>query len=324
MLRQRAEGASPALRAQAEHLPLGDRSFPTQPQPDSSGPVKAAGGPRFDSDRTKPLLPSNHQPVRMSERRQVLTERSHEADAFLTTINQSAPQAVSACDGWTTHEVAAHVAGIAVEVIRHLEPYLQGDPVPKTRSFEEREAPLRATRHQKLLKRLDAEEARMRSLVDDVLEREPDAVIPWTGRHMAVAKFIPHLRNEHALHRWDVAGDDSTSRQLLGDTDLVDHSVGELGRILLNVGRSHDPDPGTDFHVRLRSNDQRDLSVIVENNNATLAWSDDGDTDKATVDLDVGARHLFIWGRRPDHRDRLRSHLKQPDLARLQALLSGY
>jgi hypothetical protein len=43
----------------------------------------------------------------------------------------------------TTHEVAAHVTGIAVEVIRHLEPYLQGDPVPRTRSFEEREAPNR-------------------------------------------------------------------------------------------------------------------------------------------------------------------------------------
>ena len=33
----------------------------------------------------------------------------------------------------------------------------------------------------------------------------PGAVIPWTGRRMAVAKFIPHLRNEHALHRWDIA-----------------------------------------------------------------------------------------------------------------------
>jgi hypothetical protein len=88
---------------------------------------------------------------------------------------------------------------------------------------------------------------------EDVLDREPDAVIPWTGRRMAVAKFIPHLRNEHALHRWDIAGDDETSRQLLGDMDLVDHSVGELGRILLVAGRAHDPDPDSEFHVRLRA-----------------------------------------------------------------------
>ena len=48
---------------------------------------------------------------------------------------------MSACDGWTTHEVAAHVTGIAAEIIRDLEPYLHGDPVPPTRSFEEREPP---------------------------------------------------------------------------------------------------------------------------------------------------------------------------------------
>jgi hypothetical protein len=42
------------------------------------------------------------------------------------------------------------------------------------------------------------------------------------------------------------------------------------------------------------------------------------------VELDSAARQLFIWGRRPDDRGRLRSHLAQADLARLQALLSGY
>ena len=115
--------------------------------------------------------------------------RSREAAAFIDTVDEAAPQAVSACDGWTTHEIAAHVTGIAVEVIRHLDPYLQGDPVPKTRSFEEREAPLQAMDHGALLRRLDAEEIRMRRAVDAVLDREPDAVIPWTGRQMAVAKL---------------------------------------------------------------------------------------------------------------------------------------
>jgi hypothetical protein len=253
-----------------------------------------------------------------------MTNRSREADAFLVTVDQSAPEAVSACDGWTTHEVAAHVTGIAIEVIRHLEPYLQGDPVPKTRSFEEREAPLRTTDHLVLLRRLDTDETRMRRLVDDVLDREPNAVIPWTGRHMAVATFIPHLRNEHALHRWDVAGDDETSAQLLGAMDLVDHSVGELGRILLVAGLHHDPNPDAEFHVRLRSPRQPDLRVVVEDGNAALMWADDQSADEPDVDIDAGARHLLVWGRRPDHRDRLRSHLSQPDLARLQALLSGY
>jgi hypothetical protein len=253
-----------------------------------------------------------------------MTDRSREAGAFISTVDQAAPQAVSACDGWTTHEIAAHVTGIAVEVIRHLDPYLQGDPVPETRSFEEREAPLQAMEHRTLLQRLDTEETRMRRVVDDVLDREPDAVIAWTGRRMAVGKFIPHLRNEHALHRWDVAGDDQTSSELLGNIDLVDHSVGELGAILLRAGRQHDPDPDADFRVRLRTAGQPDLRVVVDHGQAHLAWAGNGADGEPAVEMDAGARQLFIWGRRPDHRDRLRSHLTQPQLARLQALLSGY
>jgi hypothetical protein len=252
-----------------------------------------------------------------------MTDRSREAVAFITAVDRSEPRAVSACDGWTTHEIAAHVTGIAVEVIRHLDPFLQGDPVPKTRSFEEREAPLQAMEHSALLRQLDAEESRMRCLVDDVLDRDPGAVIPWTGRRMAVAKFIPHLRNEHALHRWDIAGDDDTSAELLGDIDLVGHSVGELGAILLVAGRRRDPDPDCDFHVRLQAAGQPDLRVIVDGGEATLAWAEK-DADEPAVEIDADARHLFIWGRRPDHRNRLRSHLTQPQLARLQALLSGY
>ena len=253
----------------------------------------------------------------------MITERSAEATAFLTTVDRTAPDAISACEGWTTHEVAAHVTGIAVEVLRHLEPYLQGDPVPATRSFETREAPLQALDHTELLRRLEAEEARMRQTVADVLTREPDAVIPWTGRQMAVAKFVPHLRNEHVLHRWDLAGDDELSSQLLGDDELVGHSVEELGRILLAAGRQHDPEPDTDFRARLRSDGHRDLRVLVDAGAATLEWADD-DRDEPWVDIDAAARHVFIWGRRPDRRGRARSHLTQPCLARLQTLLSGY
>ena len=66
-----------------------------------------------------------------------MINRSREAEAFLEAVGAVAPVAVSSCAGWTTHEIAAHVAGIAVEVNRHLDPYLQGDPVPTTRSFEE-------------------------------------------------------------------------------------------------------------------------------------------------------------------------------------------
>jgi hypothetical protein len=33
----------------------------------------------------------------------MMIERSVEADAFLATFDAAAPEAVSACEGWTTH-----------------------------------------------------------------------------------------------------------------------------------------------------------------------------------------------------------------------------
>jgi Mycothiol maleylpyruvate isomerase N-terminal domain len=249
--------------------------------------------------------------------------QSREAKEFLEAIGSTAPDEVSACDGWTAHEIAAHVAGIAVEVNRHLDPYLQGEPVPKTRSFEEREAPLQAAAHGNLLTRLVAEEERMRRLVADVLAVNPDSVIPWTGRQMAVAKFIPHLRNEHALHRWDVVGDDEVSDTLLGQAELTEHSVEVLGEILLRAGRNRDPQRDEGLCIRLYSKDERDLYVRVHNGVAALDW-EGGASSVPTVTCDAAARLLLIWGRRPDGRGRLRSDLNQVQLARLQVLLSGY
>ena len=123
----------------------------------------------------------------------------------------------------------------AVEVLRHLEPYLQRDAVPATRGFEEREAPLQ----------------------------------------------------------------------------------------LLVAGRKRDPDPDSDFRVRLQSAGQGGVRVVVNEGTASLAWAVD-EADEPSINIDRAARHVFIWGRRPDYRGQIRSHLSQPDLARLQALLSGY
>lgn len=252
-----------------------------------------------------------------------MIERSPEAEAFLATMDETNPGAISSCDGWTSHEIAAHVTGIAVEVNRHLDPFLQGTAVPKTRSFEEREAPLRAMGQADLLNFLDAEEKRMRRLVADVLEMNPESVIPWTGRSMAVAKFIPHLRNEHALHRWDIVGDDEASITLLGQPDLSEHSVEVLGRILLVAGRTRDPEPDADFHACLHSEGEKDLCVVLQGGEGSLRWDEHSSAEPSVVG-DAAARLLFIWGRRPEGDGRLRSHLTPHELFRLQALLSGY
>jgi len=252
-----------------------------------------------------------------------MIERSLEALSFFEALDATDPSDVSACDGWTTHDIAAHVAGIAVEVNRHLDPYLQGDPIPTTRSFEVREAPLRALGHADLLGRLDTEEQRMRELVGAVLAQDPHTVIPWTGRQMAVAKFIPHLRNEHTVHRWDMVGDDEVSLSLLAQADLTEHSVEVLGAILLRAGQARDPEPDAPFTARLHAAGRRDLVVQVDDGGASLHWDIEA-SEHPDVVMDAAARHLFIWGRRAEGPGRLHSFLPQTQLARLQVLLSGY
>lgn len=252
-----------------------------------------------------------------------LSDRSEEAEAFLDALQNTAPEVVTACDGWTAHEITAHLAGGAAEVIRHLQPYLHGEQVPATRSFEVREAPFRAMDDPGLRRRLEVEEATMRSVIAQVLTQEPDAVIPWTGRQMPVAKFIPHMRSEFAVHRWDVAGDGEIGDRLLAQPELTEHAITVLGPMLVLRGSQHDPAAGEDFHGRLRTAGARDVRVTVESGQAGLQLAD-GDTDEPYAEVDAAARTLIIWGRRPDQRGRLRSHMPQPMLARLQALLSGH
>jgi|HubBroStandDraft_2_1064218.scaffolds.fasta_scaffold108499_1 uncharacterized protein (TIGR03083 family) len=251
------------------------------------------------------------------------TDRSREALAFLDARQHTAPQVVSACEGWTAHEVTAHLTGITAEITRHLDPYLAGDPVPETRSFEEREAPFQELPDEALCQRLDTEESQARALLDQVLAAEPDAVISWTGRQMTVAKFWPHLRNEFAIHRWDIAGDDDVSIELLSQPDLTEHAVSVLGEILTRRGRSRDPAPDEDFTVSLRSGTATDVRLVVRSGQAALELAATA-LDEPYVDLTAAARTLVIWGRRPDRRGFFRSGIGPAALSRLQMLLSGY
>jgi len=259
--------------------------------------------------------------------------RSQEAERFLETLQDTGPEVVSACAGWTAHEIAAHLAATAAEVTLHLEAYLEGRPIPATATFEEREPPYRALDDPALRARLEAEEATMRGAIARSLELDADAVIPWTGRRMAVAKFVPHMRNEFAIHRWDIAGDDEVSAELLAEPELTAHAVTVLGRILVARGLRHDPGAGSEFAVRLRVEGACDLRLVVESDPAGpqarlelvdgAGAADDG-VQEPELELDAAARTLFIWGRRPSPPSRMRSHMDGADLTRLQALLSGY
>ena len=251
------------------------------------------------------------------------TPRPPEAAAFLEVLDSTPPTTLSACVAWTAHEVSAHLAAGAAEVSRHLDPFLAGEAVPATRSFEAREAPYRAMDDRSLRQRLDTEEHKMRMLVDQVFAADPAAVVPWTGRQMPVAKFAPHMASEFAIHRWDLAGDSPDG--LLARPGLVEHAVGVLGPLLLRRGAGRDPDRGEDFAARLRGDGQPDVRISVEAGSYRIGFAhDQQDAGEPWLECEPAARLLVIWGRRPDRPVHVRSHMSPEMLLRLQAILAGY
>lgn len=247
--------------------------------------------------------------------------RSGEAAAFLDSLQGVPPGQVSACQGWTAHEVTAHLAAGAAEVSRHLEPFLAGASVPATRSFEEREAPYQAMDDRQLRRRLETEEQRMRSLLGAALTADPDAIIPWTGRRMPVAKFIPHMRSEFAIHRWDITGE---SDDLLGQPDLTGHAVQVLGPLLLRRGLRRVRIEEQPFVARLRCPDQPDVRISATNQHSEIALVGTEAPEEPWLDCDPAARLLFTWGRPTDRTSLLVSHMTPGMLKGLQALLAGY
>ncbi|MCD2190765.1 maleylpyruvate isomerase N-terminal domain-containing protein [Actinomycetospora soli] len=257
---------------------------------------------------------------------------SRERDAFLDACRTVGPRAVSACPGWTTHEVAAHQAAACAEVVRHVRPHRAGEPVPATRSFAEREAPYLALPFDHLLDSVVAEEERMQAVIGAVLDDEPQAVVPWTGPRMAVSAFRTHLRGEFALHRWNLVGDDATGASLLAGPDLTAHGLAELGTILPRAGAA--ADPGDPLRVALRSPGAEDVVVEVTaaddaagrsatgRAGARLRRPGEGETVPVGLELDAASRLLVLWGRRPARPGV--SRLSSGTLRRVQHLLAGY
>ncbi|MHB1784967.1 MAG: maleylpyruvate isomerase N-terminal domain-containing protein [Acidimicrobiales bacterium] len=242
-----------------------------------------------------------------------------EAEAFLEALEVTPPDALTGCAEWRAHEVAAHLSAGAVEIALNLEAYGEGRPVPATRGFEEREAPYRAMGNADLRAVLPRSIERVAAALDAVLGAEPDAVVPWTGRQMAVATFVTHLRSELAIHRFDLIGDDETGTTLLGQPELTDHAVAVLGRALVSRGAGSAP---VGFSAVVAAPGASDVVVLVDGDGPRLERRETA-ADPAVVG-DPAARLLFIWGRRPGDPRRLAAPQGAEVLGQLEALLAGY
>ncbi|HVW31657.1 MAG TPA: maleylpyruvate isomerase family mycothiol-dependent enzyme [Acidimicrobiia bacterium] len=246
--------------------------------------------------------------------------RPPETTALLDTLAAVGPRALTSCPGWSAHHIAAHIAGNHQEARRHVAAYADGRPLAETRSFEEREAPLLRMRFDALLRMIESEETGLLDALGAVLEEDGSAELRWTGRTVTVKGFPTHMRSEMALHRWDVAGDDETSWQLLSQPDLLAHAVDWVGRPLLLRGAAEARGP---FTGRVRSPDRDDLLIgVVRDRDPVLEVT--GPVGPAVVECDAAARLLLLWGRKAEPFHRLRANVEDDTVGRLQSVLAGY
>ena len=250
----------------------------------------------------------------------------HEALAFLDTLQSVPPGAVTACRGWTTHEVIAHLTSGAEGLANQIEAHFASEPIPEFGSWEERELPLRALDDAVLRRRLTRSEERMSAAFGALIASVgPDAVTESVGFGFPAHELVRHMRQEFAVHRWDLVGDDTDGTELLAQPDLLEHCVNMLGDPLLAAGLQRDPAPREPLAVRLRCAGEPDLLVTVQDGRGSLALHDpEGDGGAGVVDTDAAARLLLIWGRRPADSRRMRSALPAESLMRLQTILAGF
>jgi uncharacterized protein (TIGR03083 family) len=249
------------------------------------------------------------------------TSPPEELTALLAALDKVGPEALSSCPGWTAHHIAAHICGNYEEIEQHVRAFAEGRPLGRTRTWDEREQPLRDLDLGTLLGRVEDRAAAVAAVVGQVLDRQADAELTWTGRTVRVAGFPTHLRSEDALHRWDLMGDDETSHELLGQQDLLVHAVSFIGLPLLRRGLASAAEPQV-FLARVRSEGRDDLVVEASNGGARLSVAPPH--GPPTIQGDPAARLLLLWGRKPEPFYRLRAG-DDPSVAyRAQALLAGY
>lgn len=238
----------------------------------------------------------------MTDTQNTVTEfRTDEAKEFTATLLAASPLRLTACRGWTVHELTAHLAAGSQEIADLIEDHLAGAEPRSTRSFEEREAPYRAM-----------EDSALRDALFDQVERskqargrlanEPDDGVLFTGMVFRAAAFAMHSRSERALHRWDIIGRDEVGWEMLSQPELTLHSLkiltemAVLPEALENRLEAADYRAG-DFTVVLRSDPQEDVVVVLSG--GTLAVHSEPVADRPVdAHLDPATRLLALWGRR--------------------------
>jgi hypothetical protein len=218
------------------------------------------------------------------------------------------------------HDLTAHIAAGADEMTRLFEAFMEGKPILAARPFAEREAPYRAMDDAALRRHAEIAVTRSTRTILAAMATGRDIAISMGSGPMRGETFLMHGRSELAIHRWDLVGDDDVSFELLSQPELTAHAVGMMGQALLLRGCANSAMRPLD--VRLRTTGQRDIVARRSPEGASLVF-DDPDASPA-IHADAAARLLFVWGRRPADRSRVRSDMPREQTAAVEALLAGF
>jgi hypothetical protein len=242
-----------------------------------------------------------------------------EIDAFLEALPGVPPRGLTACDGWTAHEVVAHLVSGVELLAEQARAHLDGTAAPVVDDWAARDLPYQAMDDRLLRRRLETGERDMTQLLEPLVAADPAAVVPGLGWGMPVGEIVLHMRQEFAVHRWDLTGDDAGTDEILARPELLGHSVRMLQESLLATGLAGETG---DISARIRCPRQPDLLVEVRDGKGTLALVDPDESP--AVETDPAARLLLLWGRRPSDPRRVRSDLPPSQLRHLQQLLRGF
>jgi hypothetical protein len=224
-----------------------------------------------------------------------------EGKEFLATLLAASSSQLTACEGWTVHEITAHVAAGSEERANLIENHLAGGQQRGTRSFEERERPYR-----------EIDDAALRTLLFEQVERSihasqrlaerPEYAVLFTGRNMSAADFAMHSRSERSLHRWDIVGRDDVGWVMFAQPGLTLHALKILTEMpvlaetpanRLQAANYH----SGDFTVVLRSDPGDDVTISLHH--GVLSVASQPLTDRPVdAHLEPAARLLALWGRR--------------------------
>ncbi len=151
-----------------------------------------------------------------------------EGKELMSALDEAAPTSPTACAGWTARDIVAHLAAGSQEIADLIEEKLAGRPARPTRTFEDREPPYRRLPDDELWRAWMRQIQRKHEAVEGLAELGDNSTFDFTGTSMTAAQSVMHSRSEAAIHRWDVAGSDGISDELLSQPELTEHAVGVL------------------------------------------------------------------------------------------------